>query len=259
MADEEKKEGAAPEATEAKAGGKRKPLVLGAGFVVVLIAAYFAALMAVPSKHKERRFEGPFSLQLFNEKIHVNLAEEGKKRFLQMNFNVIFVAYEEAYVQHRVADPLYLPYVDDAVRRVSMLKTIDDLIGDKAATGIYLEEIREAIDPILFPVHVGNTEKPTAPDEASGIGPGLSIGKSTFRGPLDQHVLHVDGKARTVRLDDGPEVAFQGDEHDVEVRDAQDRTVYLDVSAFEEGFQGDLPIGVHGQVREILLKDLLIQ
>lgn len=257
MADEPKNEN--EDAQEPQATKSKKPLFLGGGAVLLLGLAYLAATLAVPGQREIRRFKGPFVIQLFANKIHINLNVDGKKRFLQMNFNAVYTAYEESYVAARVADPLYLPYIDHAVRAVSMQKTIDDVMGGQTRTQLYLQEIREVVGPILFPVHVGPTEKPTDRDEASGLAPGLSIGEATFRVPFDQGRLFVDGPARTVRLGEGEPVEFDGSEDDLRVADEQGRVVYLDVTALEATFQGELPIGIKGSVREVLLKDLLVQ
>jgi hypothetical protein len=254
MAEEEKtnEEGEAPEEKKSKL-----PMMLGGGGVAVLGLAYLAATMAVPSPKVVRRFSGPFVVQLFEDKIHINLNEEGKKRFLQMNFNVVYTAYEEPYMAARVADPLYMPYVDDCIRRVCMLKKIDDVTGNNQ--DLFLQELRSSLGPIIFPVHVGATPKPTDRDEASGISPGLSIGKATFRSPFDEGLLYVDAVALTIRLGDGEEVTFEGTENDLELTDERGGIVYLDMTSITEEFKGEVPIGVHGTLREVLLKDLLIQ
>lgn len=254
MADEEKKDAAAP---EKKPRGK-KGLILG-GVVGLLGFAYVAAMMAVPAKDNVRRFDGPFVVPLFDEKFHTNLDDEDHTRFLQMNMNLVFVAYEEAYVAARRIDPLYQSYMLDAILRVSFTKRIDQVLGDQVALGVYLEEIRTAVDPILFPVHVGAGEKPTALDPESGLGPGLSIEDSTLREGWDEHVLHVDATAGTLRLDEGPETAFQGHEDDLEVRDDRGRSVFVDVTAVVKDFQGEVKVGTKGRLRRVLANDLLVQ
>jgi flagellar basal body-associated protein FliL len=165
-------------------GGKKKLMLVGGG-VGLLGFAYLAAMMAMPAASEVRRFAGPFVVPLFDEKFHTNLDEEDHTRFLQMNMNLVFVAYEEQYVATRRADPLYKSYMLDAILRVSFTKRIDQVLGDQVALGVYLEEIRAAVDPILFPVHVGEGEKATALDPDSGLGPGLSLEDSTFRGSFD--------------------------------------------------------------------------
>ena len=260
MAEEqENKTEETPAADEVKPAGGKKKLFLGGGVVGLLGAAYLAATMAVPSTDQPRRFQGPFVIPLFEDKFHVNLDEDGYTRFLQMNVNLVYVAYEEAYVTARIADALYQPYLRDAMLQASFTKRIEEVLGDQVVLTVYLEEIRDAVDPILFPVHVGTGSKPTDLDIESGVGPGLSIGDSTFRGRYDEHVLHVDLPAGTVRLDEGPDGPFAGHEEDLEVTNAEGLTLFLDMTAVEEEFQGEISVGVQGRVRKILAMDLLVQ
>lgn len=258
MADEEKNENkGAEDAGEEKKS--KKPLFLGGGIALLLGLAYVAATMAVPSPKEIRRYAGPFVVQLFPDKIHINLNEEGKKRFLQMNFNVVYMAYDEAYISARIADPLYSPYVHDCIRRVSMPKKIEDVMGGPARTQLYTQEIRDAIGPILFPVHIGATVKATDQDLESGIAPGLSHSKATFRPPFDEGLLKIDSAAMTVQLGEGEAVEFKGTEDDLELTDELGRTLFLDVTGLNPEFSGDVSVGIHGAVREVLVKDLLVQ
>jgi hypothetical protein len=256
MAEEEKNEAPPKEKKPAKKG--KKGLLVG-GFVGLLGFAYLAAMMAIPAGNEVRRFAGPFVVPLFDEKFHTNLDDEDHTRFLQMNMNLVVVAYEEAYVAARRLDPLYQSYMLDAILRVSFTKRIDQVLGDQVALGVYLEEIRTAVDPILFPVHIGEGMKPTELDPASGLGPGLSIEDASLREAWDEHVLHVDAAARTLRLDEGPEVPFQGREDDLEVRDDRGRAVFIDVTGIVEDFVGEVKVGTKGRLRKVLAKDLLVQ
>jgi hypothetical protein len=248
----------APEAEAAAPARKPKALKLGVGAAIILALAFAAVTLGVPGEGEARRFAGPFVVPLFEEKVNSNLAEEGRKRFLQMNMNVVYDAYEEAYVVARIGDPLYMPFLRDAVLRVNITKNVDQVF-DRVSMSTYLEEIREAVEPILFPVHVGDTARPTDRDPESGLTPGLSMNEATFRGALDEHVLVVDAVAGTLRLGEGPETAFEGGESDLEVRDERGRTLYLDVTSLEEGFRGEVPVGVKGRVRRILCQDFLVQ
>ena len=83
--------------------------------------------------------------------------------------------------------------------------------------------------------------------------------KATFRGLYEEHVVKVDAVTKRISIDDGPEVTFQGDEKDLRVTSADDSEVYLDVSALESDFQGQVKIGVKGRARRVLWNEILIQ
>lgn len=258
MADEEEKpEGAEEENGEEKSGNK-KPLVLGGGVLALVAVAYIASLMAVPGAPKEQSFSGPFVAALSERKIQVNLLGESGKRFLVMSLNAVFEAYEEAYIAERLADPLYMPLVSDALIDIGSQKERQE-ISSLADRDAFKEEIRIALDPILFPVHCGDAVTPYATDTASGVAPGDSTYEGTLRGPLFEHVLHVSVPDRTIQLDNGEPVTFVGGESNLQVRNEMGRHVFLDVRNIKEGFEGEVSIGVRGRIRQIKFSELLVQ
>jgi hypothetical protein len=100
---------------------------------------------------------------------------------------------------------------------------------------------------------------PTRADPTSGVGPGMSAHDSTFRGEHDLHLLKVDAVERSLQIDDGPVIGFEGHETDLSVTTADDSVLYLDVSGLKDGFQGEVRVGVMGRVRRILWNEVLIQ
>ena len=111
--------------------------------------------------------------------------------------------------------------------------------------------LRKELEPIVFPVHIGDTDYFYDEDENSGLKPGFSAMSATFREYFHRGLMHVDGPARVLRLGDGPEVTFKGDEDDLEVRSHTGDTVYVDVTHYDPEFIGDVKVGVHGKLRRI--------
>ncbi len=238
--------------------GKKKVIVLGGGTLCVLALAFIASMLAVPKKAKARRFDGPFVSQVSEENISVNLADNDHKRYLQMNLSVEYEAYNSSYFASRLADPLYSPHLMDALQRVTNSRYAAEVTGP-INQPIFLQEISRAIDPVIFPVHLGATSAPFARDEESGLRPGYSMPEGTFRGRFFDHVLHVDAVAKTLQIDDGPKVPFDGDETDLEVVDAGGKSIFVNVTEIVEDFKGELQLGVNGQVRRILVSQWILQ
>ncbi|MEM7516210.1 MAG: flagellar basal body-associated FliL family protein [Planctomycetota bacterium] len=261
MADEDKKEaedGAEGADGEESPKKSKKGLILGGGVLGVLGAAYLAATMAVPSPPVQHRFAGPFVSPLSEENISVNLADNDHKRYLRLGLTVEYYSYEADYFLNRTADPLYQPYLMNALQHVTNSRHRSEVSGETNRM-IFLEEIAEAIDPVLFPIHIGATTAPFDQDVDSGLKPGYSMSEGTFRGKFHEHLLIVDAVEQTVRIDGGPVVDFEGDETDLEVPDERGRTIYLNVSELTEGYQAEIPVGAHGRVQRILVEDFLIQ
>ncbi len=250
--------GASPE-NAADASGSKKRILLAAGLVVgIVMAAYGAFLVATPGSKTTPRFAGPFTTELFSDKYQVNLAGSGMKRFLQLTLSVIYEAYDETYVVQRNRDPLYEPYLQSTVLAVCSTKTLEEVQG-RASQDALMEELRVELEPVLFPIHVGPTKLALALDPASGLRPGFSADRSSFRGPFHEHRLSVDAAQRTVRLDDGPPASFSGNETDLVVLDAEGRTLHLDVTGLVADFRGEVQVGTHGRIRRILPKYFLVQ
>jgi len=260
---------------EAAASKPKKTLVIaGASMLIALALGLIAATMAVPAKHPEPRLEGPFIAKLSSSDIQVNLAGEGSKRYLVTTLQAEYHTYDEAYVSARIGgggakggehggggateDPLYAAMLKDALLAVASTKTRDE-VTNPVMVESFLEEVRKAIDPVLFPVCIGDAKAMQMSDSISGLRTGQSIMQASMRGLLYEHVLHVDGPRRTLRLDNGPVVQFDGHEHDMRITDSDDKDIYIDVSELKPGFSGDVHIGVAGKVRRIYRDSFLVQ
>jgi hypothetical protein len=252
---------------------KKKMIVVG-GAVCTVVLGGIVSMMAVPKKKLDRHLlDGPFVSKLSKNEIQVNLAGEGSKRYLAMELNVEYFAYEESYVTHRLGtgaaggghddkagtgDPLYLAMLQDSLLQIASRKTRDQ-VTDPVQIEAFLEEVRVAVDPLLFPVCVGDSHGQMEPDKKSGLRAGESIDESTFRGMLHEHFVEVDATKHTLRLDDGPTVQYQGTERDIVVDDGHKQIVYLDVSGIEPEFVGRVPVGIPGKVRRIYRDKFLVQ
>lgn len=249
--DDKKDDKSAPDAAAAKA--KRQKLVVGGGVVAVLAAAFVAALMAVPKKEATPQLQGPFVAPLSPSKLQVNL-NDGRS-YLVLNLNVKFEAYAADYLTQRTADSVCNAEVRDQLVAISSAKSRQD-VSDKVLKPVYLEEIRHAVEPLLFPLHIGGGLAPGDADPQSGIEPGVT--SSTFRGLFEEHLLKIDAVERTIVLDDGAPVKFAGDERDLAIESASG-TIQVDVSGLKPEFRGDVKVGVKGQVKRVLWDEVLIQ
>lgn len=260
MADEEKKENEEGEEGEESSDspGKKKGILLGGGVVGLVVVAWAASLMAVPAEPEERAFSGPFVAPLSEEKIQVNLAGEGGRRYLVMSLSAVYDAYDETYFATRVIDPLYLPLLQDALIDIGSQKAREE-VTSQADRDVFKQEIRTAVDPILFPIHLGDSLTPYDPDTLSGLAPGESVYTSTLRGPQAEHSITVDNVAKSLQLDGGDEIRYAGIETDLELISPTGKVVFVDVTGLEEGFQGEVPVGVLGRVRRVIFSELLVQ
>jgi flagellar basal body-associated protein FliL len=236
----------------------KKPFVLWGAVAAILALSWVLATLAVPSRPVYRTFEGPFMAALSAERVQANLAGEHNKRFLVMSLNAMFDAYAQDYVAKRTADPLYHPLLIDAILGVTSGKTREQVHGP-VAQETFREELRRAIEPILFPIHVGDAPTPHAADPKSGVKPGLSAFRGTMRDPLFDRMLYLDVPMGRARLGEGPEIAFSAGERDLRVTDDRGLDAYIDLSEVKPDFRGQVKIGVHGRIRQILFQEYLVQ
>ncbi len=235
----------------------RKKLFLGGGILGLIGAAYLAASAAVPKAPEYKVFGGPFVAPISPSNFTTNLAGDGRRRFLLLELNVQFDSYEELYATTRTALPFYDAVMRDAVLRIS--SKYDESVMNEDIGSVFLEELEVALDPILFPVQLGKSLTPNDPDPKSGIRMGFSGAKGTLRGPLYDHLLTIDAGEKKLRLDDGAPVAFEGTERDLRVENERGRSVYLDVTDLKPSFKGQVMVGVHGRIRELLKKTFNLQ
>jgi hypothetical protein len=270
---EVKKDEKADNAEAPKKG--KKGLLVGTGAALVVMFGAVAATMGTPKERVERHLlAGPFVSKLAKNELTVNLAGEGSKRYLVMELNVEYFAYEESYVTSRIGtavapagghgdapsagDPLYQAMFQDSLLEIAARKTRDQ-VTDQVQIDAFLEEVRVAVEPLLFPVCVGDSHAQTMPDKLSGLRVGESVMDSSFRGMLHEHGVEVNAIEKTVRLDGGPSVGYQGNERDLRVETPDKQFTFLDVTTIEPEFVGKVPIGLGGKVRRIYRNKFLVQ
>ncbi|QDU70035.1 flagellar basal body-associated FliL family protein [Engelhardtia mirabilis] len=260
MADEADKNADEPASEEelAAKAQKKKLIKIAGGAVGLVLMAWVASVVAKPAPEEYKEFLGPWVAPVTPSKIQTNLRGDGSKRFLIMQANAMFEAYDEVYATTRTADPIYMALIKDAMLEISSKRTVDDVMGG-AMRDVFKRELRDAIDKLMFPVHIGDAVNPADPDSQTGIKPGFSIYESTLRTPLYDLKLFVDAPVGTLRLGDGPEVRFTGEERDLRVEDGSGYTVYLDLTELDPTFHGQIRVGTHGRIRELLFEDYAVQ
>jgi flagellin-like hook-associated protein FlgL len=84
-------------------------------------------------------------------------------------------------------------------------------------------------------------------DSASGVKLGASSAAlDTVLGPAGAHTLAIDAVNGTIRLDNGPAVAFTGTETDLAVSDGAGGVVHVDLTSVSPGFNGAVSIASSG-------------
>ncbi|MFO1011669.1 MAG: hypothetical protein U1F29_16530 [Planctomycetota bacterium] len=271
--DDKKAEGAGAEGAPKK---NKLPMMLGGGAVAMIALGWIFATMAVPKKDKEEKphLEGPFVARLSKTEIQVNLTGEGSKRYLVMMLNGEYMAYDEAYVNGRLGiggagggghggdapteDPLYTIQLKNALLSLASTRTREQVTDPVQIEG-FLEEARRLVEPVLFPVYIGDSHSPHHADSKSGLKLGESMHESDMRGLLHDHEIDVDPVKKRLRFDEGPSVDYEGNERDLELENERGDKVFVDVSELKEDFTGKVPIGVPGRLRKIYRESFLVQ
>lgn len=246
------------EVAEGPGKSKRKLIAIVGGALGIVLLAFVASKAMAPKAPEYKVFSGDLVAPVTTSSITTNLHGQGAKRILALEMLANYEAYDPAYVAERTADPVYSARITDAVLGVSSRRTVEE-VQDSTMREVFREELRRAIAPILFPVQVGGALTPTDIDPESGIGTGESLYQSTYREPLYDGKLFVDAAQGTLRLDDGPEYRFTGDETDLRVEDGRGKFVHLDLTQLNPEFSGQVMIGTHGRVRELLFQRYVVQ
>jgi flagellar basal body-associated protein FliL len=258
MAEEKDKQNEAAEGENARPRRGKKGIFLGGGIISLVAAAYAVFLVAIPSKPVDTPFKGPWVTTLTAGDVQVNLKGESSKRYMVVSLQAEYDAYDDKYAATRVADPLFGAKLLDTLISLGRQKTreqLDDHIGEET----FKEEVRVAVDPLVFPLHVGNAKDHTVADEESGLIPGRSSVQATMRGGFNGHELRVDQTRRTIVLDNGVPISFSGTETDLLVENEHGLTVFVNVSQLQEDFVGSVRVGTFGHIREILFSKFLVQ
>lgn len=251
---------------------KAKLWIVGA--VIACVAGAGAAFAVSPKKEEPKpELEGPFVAKLSKEDVQVNLAGENGKRYLVLGLNAEYFAYDESFVAARlgnaasggdhggapaVEDPLYTAMLKDLLVRMASRKTREH-VEDPVQMEAFLMEIRAEVEPLLFPICIGDSVVPQHADSKSGLRVGESIMDSTMRGMLHDHHLEVSAPTKTIRFDEGPPIAFQGDERDLKLEGKNGEFLFVNVTGLDPKFVGEVPVGVAGRVRRIYRGQLLMQ
>jgi len=262
---------------EAEAPKKNKaPVVFGGSALALVALGYILSLMAVPKKESHRpELEGPFVASLSKVDLQANLAGESSKRYLVMRLQAEYFSYDESYVAGRlgiavghagggehaeapVEDPIFTAQLKNALLKLASTKTREQVTDPVLIDG-FLEDVRSVVDPILFPIYVGDSHMPQEGDKESGVKVGDSSSESNFRGLLHEHELEIDGGRKKIRLDDGPWVEYEGRERDLVVMSQQGEKVYVNVTQLKPDLDFRVPIGVPGRVRVIYRETMLVQ
>ncbi len=247
---------------EAEPKKSKKGLSLGGGMVALVGVAYFGATMGTPSLDPVPQYQGPYVLSLTGEEsLQVNLAVTEGNKYLVMKLNVEYDCYDPAYFELRNADDEGLHFnalIYDRMLEVAGTKTPEMVSNEASRKALWLE-LRDALDPICFPIHIGDTNNPYTKDSESGVKPGDSTLLSDLRGRFEDHLLYVDAPAKTLRLDEGESVGYNGVEIDLLVENQDGKSIYVNVSEVNSDYVGELRVGVKGRLRRVLVEKFGLQ
>jgi len=256
---EDEKENEEVEAVAEEAPAKSKgPIKIVALILIMIALGGGAAFLAIPSKEAVKRFKGAFHCALIEDKFSTNLRDANQTRFLQIQLHGIYFAYEQSYAVKRMSDPMYQPLLLTVVGELISSKFIADS-AEGPARESFLEELREKLDPVVFPVHIGKTTFPLDRDAESGLRLGSSFSKATFRGRFYDHVLKVDAQARTLQIDDGEVVEYMANDNNVAVPTSDGQVLYVDTTDVQEDFLGEVRVGAFGSLAKVLAPEFIIQ
>lgn len=242
----------------------KKKLGVLVGAVAFLVLGAGTAVMAVPKKPDPvPRLEGPFVARLSKEDLQVNLAGENGKRYLVLGLSAEYFAYDQAAVLNQLGveeskDLLFTTRLTDTMLQLAARKTREQ-VEDPVQMEAFLMEVRAAVEPLLFPVCVGDSNTPQARDTKSGLRVGESVMESSLRGLLHDHEIKLDGSRKTIQLDEGTKVKFTGNERDLRLTAPNGEFTFVDVTGVDPDFSGTVPVGVQGRLRRIYRGQVLVQ
>lgn len=226
------------------------------------VANASAPVELAPVEHVLKpKLQGPAMHTLLpgNEKLVANPIDDSFSRYIKFAPQCSFYAYDIGYLDQRREDPLHQALLKEAITALISKSRLTDLM-QWDERGEFAEALKERCERLLFPIHIGPTRDPYAIDEESGLRTGDSQPTAgTFRGRFYDHVLRVDGVKKTLQLDDGPVTSLEGNELDLVVTAADGSSLYVDVSAINREFVGELAVGAMGRVRQVFAADRIAQ
>jgi len=265
MAEDDKKEEQEGDDTEEQESSgeskkSRGTLKLLGGIAGLIATGTILAVMAMPKKSEARHLEGPAMHSFFGEgEIVGNPKDDNFSRYLKFSPSCLFVAYDLTYPEVRGMDVHY-----ETVLRETMQYTISTFSIDEVMAGANRDAFSSALDlvaePILFPVHIGLTASPYDLDEKSGLRVGDSQEREGgFRGYFYEHTLTVDADAKTIQFDEGTVQDFNGNEEDLLVENENEQRIYVNVTRIQDGFDGEVHVGVMGRIKRLFTGDIIAQ
>lgn len=238
----------------------RGPMKLLGGVVGLIGAGTMLAMMAMPGTTKTPTFQGPGVHVFFPEgEIVGNPLDDNFSRYAKFAPSCQFFAYDLAYPETRRKDPMYERRLRDQFQSAISQSYAKDIVNG-AGKDAFAAELEEIAEPILFPVHLGETVHPYDLHGPSGLRLGdRQEREGTFRGAFHEHSLTVDIDARTLQLGDGPAVEFQERDRDVIVEAGDGTKIYVDTTDVVSGFVGEVPVGVMGRIRSVVTGEIMVQ
>ncbi len=264
MAEEENNEAEGqPAEAETQPTKKKGGAVKLLGGLVALIATGSAlAMMAIPTKVIEPRMTGPFEFAFFAEEdqtdVITNTQDNNFSRYIKFQPTSLVFAYDEAYPSQRRMEQGFIIAMRQAMSRTVLKYELAHIYDHPEE---FNEELRQAAEPILFPVCVGEALTSDGRDPASGLMMGDSQATAgTFRGDFYSHEIKVNAKRGTLQIDsDGPVQSFNGSETNLMVEDRNGKVVYVDVTGVADEFEGSVRIGVKGRIRRLITGTITAQ
>ncbi len=256
MAEEVENEAADAEGDEqAKPAKKsRKAVKLFGGLIALVATGSALAMMAIPAKVERPRMAGPFEFKIFElddePTLTTNTQDDNFSRYVKFEPITTVFAYDENYPNLRREESGFIVAMRTALSRTTLQYKLDHIFENPDN---FNEELRQAAEPILFPVCFGDAIESFLADPESGLMPGDSQETSgTFRGDFHMNKILIDGARGTLQINaDGPVQSFNGNERNLMVEDREGKVIFVDVTGVDESFEGSIQLGVKGRIRRL--------
>ena len=161
---------------------RRGPVKLVGGVVGLVAAGGLLAVLAVPAKKVRPRLEGPFFAQLTEEPVPVSTIDSDNRRYVKFAVDAEYKAYREEYVIERWQDPFFAPTLRSRIEFAASDKTIKE-ISEGMNRDVFAEQLRDELDEVVFPLHIGETRNPIDKDRPPACGPASPATTPTSAAP----------------------------------------------------------------------------